>query len=113
MAVELNGKSFVLRGLQPSEDRFDVGNAKGDQASLRLLVAAMGSIVAWGQLRGSAWQGSANTSSLIAFGQAVDTWRAALIELAENLAMRVEADWRAFRDSRTKPAGGRSIGARK
>ncbi len=101
-SVEMNGRSFVLRGLQPSEDRLDVGDAKVNQAGLRRLVAAMGRIVAWGQLRSSGWQGSANTNGLIAFGHAVDAWQPALIGLAENFASRVEADWRAFRDSPAK-----------
>jgi uncharacterized protein (DUF2252 family) len=98
-SVEINGKPFVLRGLQPSEDRLDLANAKGKQAKLQPVVEAMGEIVAWGQLRSSGWQGSANAGELIAFGRAAGTWRPALVELAGNLAQRVEADWRAFRDS--------------
>ena len=107
-SVEMNGKPFVLRGLQPSEDRLILADAKGKQAKLQPIVAAMGRIVAWGQLRSSGWQGSAIADELIAFGHAVDSspyplegyaWRPALIELAESLAKQVEADWRAFCDS--------------
>ena len=97
--VEMNGKPFVLRGLQPSEDRLDLANAKGKQAKLQPVVEAMGKIVAWGQLRSSGWQGSANAGELIAFGRAARTWQPALIELAGNLAKQVDADWHAFRDS--------------
>jgi uncharacterized protein (DUF2252 family) len=98
-SVEMNGKPFVLRGLQPSEDRLILADAKGKHAKLQPIVAAMGRIVAWGQLRSSGWQGAAIAGELITFGHAVDTWRPALIELAENLAKQVEADWRAFCDS--------------
>ncbi|HKB81812.1 MAG TPA: DUF2252 domain-containing protein [Burkholderiales bacterium] len=97
--VEMNGKPFVLRGLQPSEDRLNLADADGKLAKLQPIVAAMGSIVAWGQLRSSGWRGSAITEDLIAFGHAVESWRPALIELAQNFAKQVEADWRAFRDS--------------
>ena len=97
--VEMSGKPFVLRGLQPSEDRLDLANAKGRLAKLQPVVEAMGKIVAWGQLRSSGWQRSANAGELIAFGRAARTWQPALIELAGNLAKRVEADWHAFRDS--------------
>ena len=97
--VDMNGKPFVLRGLQPSEDRLNLAQAKGEHAKLQPIVAAMGRIVAWGQLRGAGWKASATSGELIAFGRAVDAWRPALIELAENLAKQVEADWHAFRDS--------------
>ena len=107
-SVEMNDKPFVLRALQPSEDRLNLANAKGKQATLQPIVAAMGRIVAWGQLRSSGWQGSAIADDLVAFGHAVDSpqyllegyaARPALIELAETLAKQVEADWRAFCDS--------------
>ncbi len=98
-SVEVNSRPFVLRGLQPSEDRLHLADAKGKLAKLQPIVAAMGRIVAWGQLRGSGWQGSAIDDELIAFGHAVDAWRPSLIELAESLAKQVEADWRAFCDS--------------
>ena len=98
-SVEMNGKPFVLRGLQPSEDRLSLAAAKGKLAKVQPIVAAMGQIVAWGQLRSSGRLGSAVAGELIAFGHAVDAWRPALIELAERLAAQVEADWRAFCDS--------------
>ena len=97
--VAMNGKPFVLRGLQPSEDRLNLADTKGRQVKVQPIVAAMGKIVAWGQLRSGGRQGSAIADELIAFGHAVDAWRPALIELAESLAKQVEADWRAFRDS--------------
>ena len=98
-SVEMKRKPFVLRGLQPSEDRLNLADAKGKHAKLQSIIAAMGRIVAWGQLRSSGQQGSAIAGDLIAFGRAVDSWRPALIELAENLAKQVEADWRAFCNS--------------
>ena len=105
--VEMNGKPFVLRGLQRAGDRLDLAEAKGDQAKLRLVVATMGKITAWGQLRGSGWQSAVQPGELTAFGHAVDTWRPALVELAEHFAKRVEADSHAFRDDRPKMRGER------
>ena len=95
---EVNGKPFVLRGLQPSEDRLNLAAAKGGKSMLQPVVAAMGKILAWGQLRSSGFHGSASARELIAFGQDAHMWSQALIELAANLAEQVEADWRAFRD---------------
>lgn len=99
--VELGGKPFVLRGLQPGEDRLNLANAKGKKAKLQPVVEAMGQLLAWAQLRSSGWQGSANPGALTAFGADVAKWQAPLIELASNLARQVEADWRAFRDKPT------------
>jgi len=98
-SVEMNDKPFVLRGLQPSEDRLNLAAAKGKLAKVQPIVAAMGKIVARGQLRSSGRQDSAVADELIAFGHAVDAWRPALIELTERMAKQVEADWRAFCDS--------------
>jgi uncharacterized protein (DUF2252 family) len=95
-SVEMNGDPFVLRGLQPSEDRLDLAHANGKRSGLQAIVAEMGKIVAWDQLRSSGWRGSASADELIEFGRTVGTSPTALIELAENFAVRVEADWRAF-----------------
>lgn len=94
--VEMNGKPFILRGLQPTEDRLNLTDAKGRQAKLQPIVAAMGRIVAWGQLRSSGRQGSAIANELIEFGNTVGSWRSALIDLAGSMATQVEADWRAY-----------------
>ena len=96
-SVEMNGDPFVLRGLQPSEDRLNLADANGKRTRMQPIVAVMGKIVAWDQLRSSGWQGSASADELIEFGRTVGTAPSALIELAENFAVRVEADWRAFR----------------
>ena len=95
----MDGKPFVLRGLQPSEDRLNLADAKGRKAKLQPVVEAMGKILAWDQLRASGRQGSAIADELIAFGRDAQRWESALIELAANLAKRVETDWRAFRDN--------------
>jgi uncharacterized protein (DUF2252 family) len=96
---QMDGKPFVLRGLQPSEDRLNLADAKGRKAKLQPVVAAMGKILAWDQLRASGRQGSAIADDLIAFGRDAQRWESALIELATNLAKQVETDWRAFRDN--------------
>jgi len=98
----MDGKPFVLRGLQPSEDRLNLADAKGSKAQLKPVVAAMGKILAWGQLRASGRQGSAIADDLIAFGRDAEGWESAIIELAANLAKQVETDWRAFRDNPPK-----------
>ena len=68
-----------------------------------VVVTAMGKILAWGQLRSSGIHPAACAGELVAFGQDAHRWSPALIELAANMAERLEADWRAFRD---KPPSG-------
>lgn len=93
--VEMDGRSYVLRELQPSEDRLDLEAARPDE--LREAVSAMGRIVAWDQLRSSGRQGSAIADELIAFGEELASRTTGLVELAGELAAQVRADWEELR----------------
>ena len=92
--VKLDGRPFVLRGLQPGEDR--VALTGGIEArELEELLADMGRLVAWGQLRSSGRQGSASADELIAY------WAKRgrvprMLALARACAKRVQSDWRAY-----------------
>lgn len=62
--VMLQGEPYVLRGLQPIEDRLALGDAKGHLDLLRELMGDLGKLVAWAQLRGSGRQGAATADEL-------------------------------------------------
>jgi uncharacterized protein (DUF2252 family) len=92
--VKLDGRAFVLRGLQPGEDRVALTGAI-ELRELEELVADMGRLVAWGQLRSSGRQGSATADELIAY------WAKRgrvprMLALARACAKRVQSDWRAY-----------------
>jgi uncharacterized protein (DUF2252 family) len=96
--VEFGGASYVLRGLQPAEDRISLDQARGKPSQLEALMRTLSCIVAWGQLRSSGRDGSAIADALIAFGRDM-TWRRALLELAQQGAAQVERDWREYADA--------------
>jgi uncharacterized protein (DUF2252 family) len=96
--VQMGGQPYVLRGLQPSEDRVALAYTRHPAARLKSVVTVIGQCLAWGQLRSSGRSGSAIADELIDFG-ARQKWRAKLIEIARHCAAEVEADWAAFSEA--------------
>jgi uncharacterized protein (DUF2252 family) len=94
-AVQFQGKSYVLRGLQPSEDRVALASWNGKLSRLESVVNNMAELSAWAQLRSGGRQGSAIADDLIAFGSRKD-WQMPLLELATQCEAQVEAGWRAY-----------------
>ena len=93
--VTLSRKPYVLRGLQPSEDRVALDAWKKRLRRLEGVMATMGEIVAWDQLRSSGRDGSAIADELIDFGEQ-DKWRGSLIEAARHCADQVLKDWQIY-----------------
>jgi uncharacterized protein (DUF2252 family) len=94
-AVTVNGQPFVLRGLQPSEDKLDLAKAHGDHHLLEKVLVNMGQIVAWGQLRSGGRNGSAIADELIEFGRRSD-WQGQLLQISRDCAVQAQADWASF-----------------
>ncbi|MHC1480128.1 DUF2252 domain-containing protein [Frateuria aurantia] len=94
-AVVMDGTSFVLRALQPSEDRVDLHTDKGSAAHLQGLLVRMGQLTAWAQLRSSGRDGSACADDLIAYALK-RRWKHRLVDLSAECAQRVQRDWKAF-----------------
>jgi len=95
--VRMGGKPYVLKALQPSEDRVALSgaNIRHPRARLESLVAVMGQCLAWAQLRASGRSGSANADELIDYAQG-GKWRRQLMAVARHCAAQVEADWLQF-----------------
>ena len=91
--VLLGERPFVLRALQPAQDRVDIARASAEQ--LEQLVASMGQLVAWSHLRSAGRAGSADADALIVFGQR-KKWKHALQEAAGSCAARVREDAAVF-----------------
>ena len=94
-AVEIDGKPFLLKGLQPSQDRVDLRGTSAHAKQLNRLMCQFGAIAAWAQLRSSGRQGSANADALIEFGNRQKSLDA-LLDVAAHMADRVEKDWKEF-----------------
>ena len=95
-AVELHGAHFVLRELQPTEDRLALEHWHRKLGRLCKVMTTIGHLVAWAQLRSSSRDGSASTDDLIAFA-AQRRWRRELVRAAADYSKRVERDWREFK----------------
>jgi len=96
MAVRFGGRDWVLKELQPSQDRLDLTAVHGNTALLAEAIGAMGRIVAWSSLRASGRQGSAIADDLVAFAQSREFVKP-LIAYVEHYANQVVADWKNFR----------------
>ncbi|MBV8036522.1 DUF2252 family protein [Roseateles sp.] len=99
-AVSWNGKPFVLRALQPSEDRVDLAAlTQRGGPGLRHCLLTMGRLMAWAQLRSAGRQGSATADELVDFGrrgQAPGKWRDRLVHAALDTAVQVREDAAVF-----------------
>ncbi len=91
--VMLDERPFVVRAVQPAQDRIDLGKADADE--LEHLVGTMGRIVAWAQLRSAGRDGSAIADALIDFGRR-KKWKTQLLEAAQACAAQVRKDAAAF-----------------
>lgn len=97
-AIRSDGQSYVIRELQPSEDRLDLEQSKGKVRRLESVATTMGCVVAWAHLRGSARQGAAGPEDLVTFARN-QRWTERALAYAESYADRVQRDWEAFRDA--------------
>jgi len=90
-----NDKAYLLRELQPLQDRVVLNGWNGKIHRLDELLGTMGAITAWDHLRSTGRQGSAIADDLMAFAQN-STWREPLLQYAHEYHDRVKADYAAF-----------------
>ncbi len=93
--VSVGGVAYILKGLQPSEDRIALDLWHGHFDRLQGLMASLGEIVAWAQLRSAGRQGSAIADELIEFA-AGKKWKNGIIAVARTCREQVDRDWREF-----------------
>lgn len=86
------GHPYVLRALQPSEDRLPFERFGAQHALFEGAVAMLARCLAWDQLRSGGRQGSACIDELIAFA-GKKKWKRQVAEAAGAMAARVRADW--------------------
>jgi uncharacterized protein (DUF2252 family) len=91
----MRGTSYVLRELQPSEDRIAFVSQKTTLRRFEAALRIMGRVVAWGQLRSGGRQGSATIDELIDFGRE-EKWKIHLLEVVQYCSEHVKSDWRTY-----------------
>ncbi|MEH1822182.1 MAG: DUF2252 domain-containing protein [Nostoc sp.] len=88
-------KSYVLRELQPVQDRVSLQAWDGKLGRLEKLMHTMGEVTAWDQLRSGGRQGSAIADDLIKFAHSSD-WRNQILKYAISTSLQVELDYQEF-----------------
>jgi uncharacterized protein (DUF2252 family) len=98
-AVMVENRPFVLKGLQPEEDRVDV--AAWDRKSKRLdeVARTMGAILGWDQLRAAGQQGAAAADALEDFAKD-KAWMDELLDTASHMREVTQQQWQAFKLAR-------------
>ena len=93
--VTMHKKSYILRALQPTEDRISLNKNEHDLQQLHKSVATLGNIVASAHLRSSGRSGSAIADALIAYAHK-RKWKTKLLSAAQECAAQVENDWSVY-----------------
>ena len=100
-AIESPGQSYVLRELQPSNDKIDPATLIHKPKKLTDFIQTLGQVVAWGHLRSSGRQGSAIADELIAFAQD-RRWQTEILTYAQHYQAQVHQDYQSFLKSDLK-----------
>ena len=98
--VRAGGRSYVLRELQPTQNRLSLESWNRTRAELEGLMTTLGQVVAWSHLRSGGRKGSAITDQWTAFA-AEKKWRPALLAYASSYSRQVERDWKEFVEATT------------
>ncbi len=93
--VQLGSLSCILKGLQPTEDRVSIVEWGRKLDRLKEVVATMGRILAWDQLRASGRSGAACADELIAFAQG-EGWMTEMQEAANTMTRTTRQQWQEF-----------------
>ena len=93
--VFFNQGPYVLRALQPTEDRVTLNGSRRTQGELEQVIATLGRLVAWAQLRSAGRDGSADADELIDFGRR-KKWKDLLLGASQDCAVQVAKDATAY-----------------
>ena len=93
--VSAGESSYVLRGLQPSEDRLSLATGTLKQRDWLQLMDSMGQLVAWAHLRGATRQGAAGPDELMDYAQR-HKWQIKLLDFTQDCAQLVRKDAKQF-----------------
>lgn len=95
-AVQVDQQSYLIKALQPSQDRLDLTLWDGKLGVLDNIFDSMAAITAWGHLRNAGFLGAADREALMQFGAQLDTWKQPTLALAQLAAERTIAQWQVY-----------------
>ena len=93
--VQYNKKWFVLKELQPVQDKVDLTQAKGELKKLEDIILPMAQLAAYAHLRGTGRQG-ASTADELSESVSSPKWLHQRTELASELAVQTRKDYKDF-----------------
>lgn len=91
--LAIEHKSFVVKELQPTQDRMDLTLCKGKKDKMAAILITMAQVTASGQLRSSGRQKSSIADDMIAFAANNQTWKQPVLQYAKTYAKRVMTDY--------------------
>jgi uncharacterized protein (DUF2252 family) len=94
--VTMNGSPYVLKALQPSEDRLDLGSWGWASKPFDQVTSVMGRILAWDQLRAAGLQGAAMADDLAEFTR-TPGWEDDMLAAAQQMQETTRQQWQAFK----------------
>ena len=98
--VFYNGKWFVLKELQPVQNKVNLALANGNQNKLEDIIHPMAQLAAYAHLRSSGRQGS-STADELAEAVSRPKWLSQRFELAQDLAQQSKKDYKDFKAYKT------------
>jgi uncharacterized protein (DUF2252 family) len=93
--IDFKEDSYVLKELQPTDDKIDFGVIKSRFKDVSRVIRDMAILTASAQLRSSGRQGSAAADELISFGED-NSWHQILFDYAANYANQVKKDYQTY-----------------
>lgn len=94
-AASFGSRSCIIKELQPTEDRVAIGAWGRKVDRLHEVVATMGRVLAWDQLRASGRSGSASADELVAFAQG-NRWVKEILGAADEKTRTTRRQWKVF-----------------
>jgi uncharacterized protein (DUF2252 family) len=91
----LQDKSYVLRELQPEEDKVNLVPLDGKMARIEQLVKTLAKVVAWDQVHSGGHQGSATAGDLSAYLSG-EEWQGQLLQYSGSYLGQVKKDYQDF-----------------
>lgn len=100
--IEFEQKSFLLKELQPQEDKINLKVIKEQMGDFRQLLKNMAQLTAWAQLRASGRDGSDIADCLIEFASEKQ-WQGEILNYCQNYCQQVKQDYQIFCQSQLQP----------
>lgn len=93
--THFRGRPFILKGLQPTQDRLALQEWNGKLKRLEQVIQSMGELIAWSHLRSGGRHGSAIADEWVELAGRSD-WQDPLLQYAIDYAARIKADWATY-----------------